>query len=537
MREYSYAGRAGIRGKTEPLRLILLSLSLGGLQFAWSAEQVFFMNYMISIGMSKAAISLVWLAGPISGLIGQPLFGALSDTCKSPLGRRRPFMIFSAAFTALALLTVGWSHDIFYSWFSETVAYQLTIASVVVSVFVLDVALNAAGATCRCLVVDSLPADRQEAGQAYASRVIAICHLSGYALGYIHLKPVLGFLGDSQFKIVLFLSALLACVGMGLTCWAVEERRLVSIPSKSSNNLFAIGRSVWRTMQTMPVRIRTICLVQVLAWHGWFPFLFYSSTWIGEVSSQASGEQLDTDTRSRLGSLGLLIFSCMTVTSTIILPKLTRAPSASTGLTLSQLWAVGHFVFAAACISAPLVGQLWQAYVVVALCGFSWALTNWAPFSLIGEEIARSSSARLRRNSNLPTSGSPTVARYEVLRPGSRDRANSSITSHADEEDDVDVSYSSAAPLTSSMSGTAAPGQHDEAGSILGIHNIAICVPQFIITFISSVIFRLMESKGDGSLRGDEGAQSMVHGNSISVVMAVGGMFAIGAGIVTWKRL
>ena len=49
------------------------------------------MNYMISIGIPKSTISLVWLAGPITGLVGQPLFGAMSDSCKSSWGMMRPF--------------------------------------------------------------------------------------------------------------------------------------------------------------------------------------------------------------------------------------------------------------------------------------------------------------------------------------------------------------------------------------------------------------------------------------------------------------
>ena len=58
---------------------------------AWAAEQIYFMNYMISIGIPKSTISLVWLAGPITGLVGQPLFGAMSDSCKSSWGMTLPF--------------------------------------------------------------------------------------------------------------------------------------------------------------------------------------------------------------------------------------------------------------------------------------------------------------------------------------------------------------------------------------------------------------------------------------------------------------
>jgi len=44
--------------------------------------------YLMSLGLSKELTSLVWLAGPISGLIAQPLIGAVSDSSHSRYRRR-----------------------------------------------------------------------------------------------------------------------------------------------------------------------------------------------------------------------------------------------------------------------------------------------------------------------------------------------------------------------------------------------------------------------------------------------------------------
>ena len=57
-------------------------------------------------------MSVVFLAGPLSGLIVQPLVGVLSDGCKSRLGRRRPFMIGGCILTSLSVMTLGWSKEI-----------------------------------------------------------------------------------------------------------------------------------------------------------------------------------------------------------------------------------------------------------------------------------------------------------------------------------------------------------------------------------------------------------------------------------------
>lgn len=44
--------------------------------------------YLLSLGLSEQLTSLVWLAGPISGLIAQPLIGAVSDSSQSRYRRR-----------------------------------------------------------------------------------------------------------------------------------------------------------------------------------------------------------------------------------------------------------------------------------------------------------------------------------------------------------------------------------------------------------------------------------------------------------------
>lgn len=43
---------------------------------------------------------------------------------------------------------------------------------------------------------------------------------------------------------------------------------------------------------------------------GWFPYLFYSTTWVGEVMATEIGHEPDTDEATRAGSLALLIYSC-----------------------------------------------------------------------------------------------------------------------------------------------------------------------------------------------------------------------------------
>lgn len=94
-------------------QLIRLSLCLAGVQFTCgvpvvvngaqkliqsialkgTVELAYGTPYLLSLGLPKALTALVWIAGPLSGILIQPLVGVYSDRFVCSYGRRRPFML------------------------------------------------------------------------------------------------------------------------------------------------------------------------------------------------------------------------------------------------------------------------------------------------------------------------------------------------------------------------------------------------------------------------------------------------------------
>jgi solute carrier family 45 protein 1/2/4 len=68
--------------------------------------------YLLQLGLTKSRMSLVWIAGPLSGLIMQPIVGVITDRSRSKWGRRRPFMIGGSIVVAICLLVLGWTSEI-----------------------------------------------------------------------------------------------------------------------------------------------------------------------------------------------------------------------------------------------------------------------------------------------------------------------------------------------------------------------------------------------------------------------------------------
>jgi solute carrier family 45 protein 1/2/4 len=55
---------------------------------------------------------------------------------------------------------------------------------------------------------------------------------------------------------------------------------------------------------------------------GWFPYLFYSTTYVAEVMAQEIGAEPDPDVATRAGSLALLIYSFVAIIAGTLLPYL-----------------------------------------------------------------------------------------------------------------------------------------------------------------------------------------------------------------------
>jgi solute carrier family 45 protein 1/2/4 len=144
-------------------------------------------------------------------------------------------------------------------------------------------------------------------------------------------------------------------------------------------------------------------------------------------------------------------------------------------LTLRRSWFLSHIIFAALMALTFLVRTTFAATVLVGMIGIPWALTNWAPFALISSEISKRDA--IRRGS---------------FRPGNRAAALAALADEASE------------------SGS------DQAGIVLGIHNVAIAAPQVIATLVSSIIFWALQKP-----RGTPGD------NSVAWVLRFGGCCAL----------
>ncbi|KAI1107557.1 MFS general substrate transporter [Jackrogersella minutella] len=540
-----WAGHPSIKGSTEAVRMALLTLNTIGITFVWGVEQTYCTPYLLSLGLTKSKTSLVWIAGPLSGLIVQPIVGALADESTSKWGRRKPFIIFGSILSALCLLTLGFTKEIVGFFIpDEKVAQTFTISAAVLAIYAVDFSINAVMSAARSLVVDTLPIEKQQTGSAWGSRMSAIGHGIAYATGAIDLPSLLGTsLGNTQFKQLTVIAAFGLVFTCGVTCWAVTERILIATrhDSHKEGGGFKVISQIWSTIVHLPPRIRAICMAQFWAWIGWFPFLFYSTTWIGETYFRYDAAHDAKDSGDALGEIGrvgseaFIIYSVITFLGSWILPMVIRSPDDESytqrppeslrGIVenvnkykpeLLTAWMWGHATFAAAMFFAPFATSFRFATILVCLCALPWNIASWAPSAFLGVEVNKLSGA-----------GGPNAS-YRRL----------SHDSNVEMEEINGVSSPAILDIESSRGASKQGSTGQLSGVYFGILNIYTTIPQFIGTILSTVIFSILEP-GKSPELAHTAHPDEHHGtdgpNAISVCLFIGACSAVVAVFATRK--
>ncbi|KAM3512350.1 hypothetical protein MY11210_003989 [Beauveria gryllotalpidicola] len=516
----AFAGESSIRGSSEAMRMVLLTFCT-----------IDCTPYLLSLGLSKSNTSMVWIAGPLSGLIVQPVIGVISDENTSKWGRRRPMMVLGAAIVAVAMLVLGFTKELVGLLIQDAEAARVpTIFLAVLAIYVVDFAINAVMSCSRSLIVDTLPIEKQQSGAAWASRMSAIGNVVGYAGGAVDLVRILGTtFGDTQFKLLTIIAVLAILGTTAVTCWAVTEKVLLPDARKDkarpwSQDRFQVVTQIYHTIRHLPPRIRAICWAQFWSWIGWFPFLFYSTTWVGETyfrydapESAKSGDTLGDI--GRIGSQAFVLSSMITLTGSLVLPLIVRSPDEATYTQrphpalasvlkickgsrpdLLTAWIWGHGLFAVAMMFAPFATSYRFATVLVCLCAVPWAIAGWAPSAFLGIEVNKLANEGGSAYRPLPSQD----IEMTVLGEGSQGSTSSAELS----------------------------------GIYFGILNVYSTLPQFVGTFISMIVFALLEPGKSRELGadGDKTPPAAPTGpNAISVCLFIGAMSTIISAVVTKK--
>jgi len=132
---------------------IILGLPSTAMGFALSI-QIAVLSWILTTkyGLDIHQVGIVWAAGPLAGILGQPIVGLISDKIWFWGGRRRPFIIIGgilAAISILALPNIDFIADAF--GISSLLAVAITVA------LTLDLSINISFNPTRSIIADVTP--------------------------------------------------------------------------------------------------------------------------------------------------------------------------------------------------------------------------------------------------------------------------------------------------------------------------------------------------------------------------------------------
>ena len=120
-----------------------MNLGFFGIQFSFGLQQTAVNPIFSFLGADHSDLPLLNLAGPVTGLVIQPIIGAISDKTWIPKwGRRKPFFMIGAIIASLCLFIFPYSSEL---WFAVGLLW------------ILDVGNNTAMEPYRAFVGDKLP--------------------------------------------------------------------------------------------------------------------------------------------------------------------------------------------------------------------------------------------------------------------------------------------------------------------------------------------------------------------------------------------
>jgi maltose/moltooligosaccharide transporter len=356
----------------------LFNMSFGflGIQFGWGLQLANMSAIYERLGARPDEVPLLWLAAPVTGLVVQPIVGALSDRTWNRLGRRRPYFLTGAILSSIALFFMPMSTAL---WMAASLLW------------ILDASINISMEPFRAFVADKLHVRQRTAGFVMQSFMIGVGASLANALPF--LLAWLGVEGSTASGIphtVRYSFQLGAAVFLLAVLWTVfttredppanmaEWERRRGDPFGPRHLAGEIGDAI----RAMPATMKQLAVVQVFTWLGLFcMWLFFVPATARHVFG-ASDPQSDLYTRGiEWGGFAFAFYSITCFIVALALPGLAERTSRKT-VHAGALICGGCGLLSVYAIRDPYVLLLSMVGV-----GIAWASILSMPYAILANSL------------------------------------------------------------------------------------------------------------------------------------------------------
>lgn len=353
-----------------------MSFGFLGIQFGWGLQLANMSPIYKYLHAEESSLPYLWLAGPITGLLIQPVIGSMSDRTWNRLGRRRPYFLIGAILASTALFFMPNSSAV---WMAAGMLW------------ILDASINITMEPFRAFVADKLPEEQRTLGFVMQSFFIGIGQTLANALPYLF--TVLGVVGvmstgiplsvEYSFKIgaVVFLLAVVWTVATSKE-YPPEDPEAFWRMKRERKGIAAGFTEIFSSIAEMPQTMKQLAVVQFFTWFA-LPCM-----WQFFGLAVARHVFLAPDEKSPLfaqgtewGGLCFAVYNVVCFVIAFLLPWLAKATSRK-----------GVHIISLACgglglISVFFIASKWMLFVSMAGVGIAWASILSMPYVILSTAV------------------------------------------------------------------------------------------------------------------------------------------------------
>lgn len=242
----------------------ILNMNVGffGIQYSFGLQQSAVTPIYDFLGASPDQIPLLHLAGPVTGLLVQPIVGALSDKTWHPtLGRRKPYFLIGAILCSLTLIAFPFSSSL---WMAAGLLW------------ILDVGNNTAMEPYRALIADTLDNEQKPLGFQMQSFFTGLGQVLANLSLFIFPMIIIGSTGalPNWVYASFFLGAICSITTI---LWSMKNTTEIPPSKEELNKLKNEKRSVLKPLleifsaiKDMPNVMWQLALVYLFQWYALF---------------------------------------------------------------------------------------------------------------------------------------------------------------------------------------------------------------------------------------------------------------------------
>src|SRR3954454_18294974 len=353
-----------------------MSFGFLGIQFGWGLQLANMSPIYKYLHAEESSLPYLWLAGPITGLIIQPIIGSMSDRTWNRLGRRRPYFLAGAILASTALFFMPDSSAV---WMAAGLLW------------ILDASINITMEPFRAFVADKLPEEQRTLGFVMQSWFIGIGQTLANGLPYLF--TTLGVVGvmasgiplsvDYSFKIgaIVFLVAVLWTVITTKEYPPADMEAFERMRREQKGCLRGFAE-IFSSIAEMPSTMKQLAVVQ------FFPWFALPCMWQFFGIAVARHVFLAPDERSPLFALGTewggLCFAVYNVVCFLVafmLPSLAKATSRKSVHMISLICG------GLGLISVLFITNKWMLFTSMAGVGIAWASILSMPYVMLSTAV------------------------------------------------------------------------------------------------------------------------------------------------------